>query len=92
MADLRRPQSLCHSELHLGSSERGSARSHSVQNWLWKRLRTFRKTLCGMNECTTNNGSLLLNDRPARLLREEETGGPNNEPLKGFDAKTYYLS
>jgi hypothetical protein len=30
--------------------ERGSTRSHTVENSLWKRLRTCRKTDCRMNE------------------------------------------
>jgi hypothetical protein len=30
--------------------ERGNTRSHPVENSLWKRLRTCRKTDCRMNE------------------------------------------
>jgi hypothetical protein len=30
--------------------ERGSTRWHAVENWLWRRLWTCRKTDCGMNE------------------------------------------
>jgi hypothetical protein len=32
--------------------ERGSTRSHSVENSLWKRLRTCRKADCGLNDLT----------------------------------------
>jgi hypothetical protein len=28
----------------------GSTRSHCVENWLWKRLWTCRKTDCGTND------------------------------------------
>ena len=38
--------------------ERGSTGSHCVENWLWKRLWTCRKTDYGMNEL---HSGLLLN-------------------------------
>jgi len=30
--------------------QRGSTRSHSMENWLWKRLWTCRETGCRVNE------------------------------------------
>jgi len=35
--------------------ERGSARSHSVENWLWKGLWTYHKTDSRMNDFQTTN-------------------------------------
>lgn len=46
--------------------ERGSVRSHCVEDWLWKRLLNCRKTDCGMDEWTnewTNCIVLMLQFR-----------------------------
>ena len=38
-------------ERRILSFEGGCSRSHYVENWLWKRLWTCRKTDCWMHEC-----------------------------------------
>jgi hypothetical protein len=45
--------------------ERGSTRSHSMENSLWKRLWTCRKTDCRMNEYIND---LLVNIEGAKLV------------------------
>jgi len=42
--------------------ERGSTRSPSVENWLWKGLWTGRKTDKRMNECVNGRMNLLISD------------------------------
>jgi hypothetical protein len=37
-------------EMRMLEIERGSIRSHCVENWLWQRLWTCRKADCGGNE------------------------------------------
>jgi hypothetical protein len=64
----RRKQLLDKGKEKILEIERGSIRSHPVENSLWKRLRTYRKTGYRMNECIRILNIWVVGDMtPSRL-------------------------